>query len=103
SIPSVFVILDSLPLTESGKPDRALLPELPGDRPVLSSAWAAPESALEQAVAEIWREVIGLDRVGVHDAFLSVGGDSLKAMQIGSRLSAAVGVRIPIVELLKRS
>ena len=100
-IPSAFVLLEKLPMTESGKVDRALLPDPPRDRPVLSSAWAPAETALEAAIARIWSEVLGIEPIGVHDAFLSIGGDSLKATQVVARLSSELQVSISLGDVLQ--
>lgn len=100
AIPAVFVILESFPFTESGKPDRrALLAPRP-QRPVLSSAWTLPRTPLEGVIANIWREVLGLEQVGVDDSFLSLGGDSLKAQRVAAELSKAVGADLPLGELM---
>ena len=102
-IPSMFVILESLPLTDSGKVDRQRLPDPPTDRPQLSSEWAEPITPAERIVAETVREVLGIERVGRKDAFLSIGGDSLRAGQVASRLSRRFGKPISLGDLLLAS
>jgi len=102
-IPSMFVILETLPLTDSGKVDRQRLPDPPSDRPLLSSEWAEPITPVERVVAEIVREVLGIERVGRKDAFLSIGGDSLRAGQVASRLSRRFGKPISLADLLLAS
>jgi len=103
AIPSTFVILDRLPLTDSGKPDRAALPQPSSERPALTEPYARPRDPIEEAIAAIWREVLGIDRVGVYDAFLALGGDSLKGTRVASRLSRTLGVDVRLGELLEAS
>ena len=89
-IPDAFVVLPRLPLTSNGKVDRRALPA-PDRREV---AYEAPEGAMESRVAEIWAEVLGLERVGRHDDFFSLGGHSLRAAQIIVRLREETGVEL---------
>jgi amino acid adenylation domain-containing protein len=98
-VPAVFVWLDAMPLNSSGKADRRNLPDPEGVRPELGSVYAAPESPLEHAVAAIWAEILQLERVGVHDKFLELGGDSLRATQILARIRAAFGGDVPLHEM----
>jgi acyl carrier protein len=103
AIPSAFVFVDEIPLTESGKIARQRLPEPPAERPVLAARCVVPRTPLEADIAQIWREVLGLEEVGVHDAFFSIGGDSLKATLVASRLASKVGVELPLLTLLESS
>jgi amino acid adenylation domain-containing protein/non-ribosomal peptide synthase protein (TIGR01720 family) len=80
-VPSAFVTLDELPLTPNGKLDRAALPA-PEGRPELEAAYAAPRTPVEDTLAAIWRAVLGVERVGVHDDFFEAGGHSLLAAQV---------------------
>ncbi len=100
AIPAVFVIQQHLPLTESGKPDRRALVAPGPHRPVLSSVWTSPRTPLEEVIADIWCKVLGLEEVGVDDSFLSLGGDSLKAQRVAVQLSKAVGLDLPLGELM---
>jgi aryl carrier-like protein len=102
-VPATFIVLDAMPTSDTGKINRSRLPDPPLDRPSLSAAYVSPRTALESTIAAIWRDVLGLDGVGVHDPLLMVGGDSLRAAQIASRLSAAVGVEVQLWELLEAS
>ncbi|WP_190147081.1 non-ribosomal peptide synthetase, partial [Streptomyces coeruleorubidus] len=93
-VPETFVALDALPLTVNGKLDAKALPA-PAAR-VAASEYAAPRSALEERTAAVWGEVLGVDRVGVHDSFFDLGGHSLRAITLAGRLREAgldVGVR----------
>ncbi|MFD7057658.1 condensation domain-containing protein, partial [Streptomyces mirabilis] len=80
-VPSVFVLLDRLPLAPNGKLDHNALPE-----PELTgSAYRAPTTPDEEVLASVYAEVLGLDRVGVDDDFFAVGGDSIRSIQVVSR------------------
>ncbi|MEV6694949.1 non-ribosomal peptide synthetase [Micromonospora sp. NPDC051196] len=93
-VPAAFVVLDTLPLSAHGKIDRSALPPPPAQRPALEVAYEAPQSGVERLVAGIWAEVLGIDRVGLNDDFLALGGDSLRTSRIRNRLEAATGLRI---------
>ncbi|MGW2217498.1 amino acid adenylation domain-containing protein [Nonomuraea sp. NPDC001684] len=84
-IPTAWVRLDRLPVTANGKLDRAALPapDRPADLP-----WEPPRGAAEIAVAQVWQEVLGLDRPGRHDTFFAVGGDSISSLKVVARLRA---------------
>ncbi|MFI6183531.1 amino acid adenylation domain-containing protein [Nonomuraea sp. NPDC051191] len=84
-IPTAWVRLDRLPVTSSGKLDRAALPapERPADLP-----WEPPRGEAEHAVAQVWQEVLGLDRPGRNDTFFAVGGDSISSLKVVARLRA---------------
>jgi amino acid adenylation domain-containing protein len=95
-VPSAFVVLDALPLTPSGKIDRRALPTPAPTRPELAEAFVAPRSATEEVVAGIWATVLGVEQVGVHDNFFDLGGHSLMAVQVMSRLRHALQVEVPL-------
>lgn len=100
-VPGAFVVLDRLPLTPNGKIDRKALPAPPAVRTTTGSDFVAPESALEQVLATTWAEVLGLERVGVSDGFFALGGHSLKATQIASRVRDGFGLQVPLRTLLE--
>jgi len=81
-VPEVFVRLPELPLNRSGKIDRSRLPEPPSSRPELSGSYTAPDSAAERRVARVWQQVLTLDRVGVHDNFFDLGGNSVRLLAV---------------------
>ena len=87
-LPTAFVVLEALPLTANGKVDRQALPPQMA-RPTPDTAYVAPCSPAEQALAEIWSQVLQLDRVGVHDNFFEVGGDSILSIQVAARAQQA--------------
>jgi amino acid adenylation domain-containing protein/non-ribosomal peptide synthase protein (TIGR01720 family) len=99
-IPSIFVTLDALPVTPHGKLDRAALPAPDGNRPRLAEDFVAAKGEAESVLARIWAEVIGLDRVGVHDNFFEIGGDSILGIQIVNRAQAA-GLRLTAMDIFQ--
>ncbi|QRN95171.1 non-ribosomal peptide synthase/polyketide synthase [Archangium violaceum] len=92
-VPAAFVRLEALPLTLNGKVDRKALPAPEGVRPELERQYVAPRNDTEQRLAEVWAKVLGLDRVGVHDNFFALGGDSILTLQVVAR-ARQVGVRV---------
>jgi amino acid adenylation domain-containing protein len=96
-VPSTFVFLDALPLTPHGKVDRKALPAPDGARP--EGEAAARWTPLEEEVAEIWKEVLGVERVGIHDSFWDLGGHSLLATRVLARLAGSFGVEVPLQAL----
>ena len=95
-VPAVFVALPSLPLTSNGKVDRKRLPEPQRESAVTDDQFAAPRNPIEEQVAAVWADVLGLERAGVHQNFFESGGHSLLAMQLVSRLRAVFDVQIPL-------
>ncbi|MER8537638.1 AMP-binding protein, partial [Mesorhizobium sp. M1023] len=83
-VPSAFVRLAALPLTANGKLDRKALP-VPDDDAYARAAYEAPRGAIEMALAQIWAELLGVERIGRHDHFFELGGHSLLAVQLLSR------------------
>jgi 2-polyprenyl-3-methyl-5-hydroxy-6-metoxy-1,4-benzoquinol methylase/acyl carrier protein len=100
-VPSAFVILEALPLTPNGKVDRQALPIPDAVRPKLEEAFVAPRTSVEEVLAAIWAQVLGLDRVGIHDNFLELGGHSLLATQVISRVRAAFEIDLPLRSLFE--
>ncbi|MCC6487429.1 MAG: amino acid adenylation domain-containing protein, partial [Candidatus Hydrogenedentes bacterium] len=99
-IPSAFVVLDALPLSPNGKIDTRALPA-----PELTAAapgnMEPPATAVEQALAAIWCEVLSIESVGRHDRFFDLGGHSLKAAQVVSRIRASLNVELPLRALFE--
>jgi amino acid adenylation domain-containing protein len=98
-IPASFVMLDSLPTTPTGKIDRRALPARDRRRPALDAAFVAPRSALEGSLADIWREVLHIDDIGIEDNFFDLGGDSLRVAEVNRRLQVKLGVSMPLVDM----
>ena len=98
-IPSAFVFLDSLPLAGPGKVNLKALPELGRGRPELDTPLALPRTPVEQKIAQIWAEILGLEQVSIDDDFFQLGGDSLLASRIISRVIDTFQVDIPLSAL----
>lgn len=101
-IPSAFLFLSRFPLTTSGKIDRRALPAPDDFRPDLEAAYVAPETFIEQRLAAVFMQVLGLKQVGVHDNFFELGGDSLLAAQLVSRVRQAFDIKLLLRDLFWR-
>jgi len=99
-VPTAFVTLEALPQAQNGKVNRRALPPPGTARPALDVPYRAPGDDVERALARIWQEILGLDAVGTDDAFLDLGGDSLRAMRVVARIVAAFRVEVPAADLL---
>jgi acyl carrier protein len=95
-VPAAFVVLDKLPLTPNGKVDHAALP-IP-DQTAFDSLdeFVAPRTQVEETLAQIWKEILGVARVGIHDNFFEKGGHSLLATQVVSRIKKTLQVDLPL-------
>ena len=100
-VPSAFVLLDRLPLTPNGKIDRRALPAPNRNRPVLEQAFVAPSTLVEEQLAEIWAEVLGIELVGIHDNFFELGGHSLLTVQLLSQVQQTFQVELPLLCLFE--
>ncbi|HET7286929.1 MAG TPA: condensation domain-containing protein, partial [Pyrinomonadaceae bacterium] len=95
-LPAAIVELESLPLTSSGKIDRRALPEPDESRPEQEASFTEPRNETEARLAEVWRELLGLTRIGVLDNFFEAGGDSLLATQLIARVNKHFNAAIPL-------
>jgi hypothetical protein len=95
-VPSNFVTLDALPLTATGKVDRRCLPPPKSARPELETVYVSHRNLVEEKLAGIWAEVLGLDQVGIRDTFLELGGNSLLATMVVSRVLAQFQVQVKL-------
>lgn len=100
-IPTVFVSLDELPKTPIGKVDRKSLPAPDQDRPDLAKAYVAPTNPVEQMIADLWAEILGVECVGIYDNFFDLGGHSLMATQIITRIKNIFQVDISLRQLFE--
>lgn len=96
--PSAFVAVKELPRTPSGKIDRKALPAPDVKRPDLDVAYAAPATSVQKTLANVWADLLGIDRVGIDDNFFDLGGNSLLSIQCVAQLEGH-GLKLPIVKL----
>ncbi|MGD2092758.1 MAG: amino acid adenylation domain-containing protein [Candidatus Aminicenantes bacterium] len=96
-VPLFFVELERIPLTPNGKLNRKLLPE--PETGALTSHYTAPRNLLEKRLTEVWQEILAVDRIGIDDHFFQMGGHSLKAIILISRLNKAFHVEVPLRQI----
>jgi natural product biosynthesis luciferase-like monooxygenase protein/FkbM family methyltransferase len=99
--PSAYVVLDALPLTPNGKLDRKALPAPDGRRAAARAAYAEPENETQRLLVEVWRELLRVDEIGIHDNFFEVGGNSLLLVEAHGRLRRALGRELTLVDLMR--
>jgi amino acid adenylation domain-containing protein len=100
ALPAVFAALPELPRTATGKLDRRALSNLDPGRGA-EAPYVAPRTAVEERLAALWRDVLGVERVGVHDSFFALGGDSIQSVRIAARARQA-GLPVGARDLLER-
>ncbi len=100
-VPTRFVVLDSLPLTSSGKVDRRALPEPDAGPNAASHSYLAPRDDVERRLAAIWQSVLHVEPVGVRDSFIDLGGHSLLIVRMVAQVQKAFGVRLPLAAVLR--
>jgi amino acid adenylation domain-containing protein len=100
-VPAAFVVLAALPLTANGKVDRKALPAPAEAAGELQASHLPPRTDLEERIARVWCEVLGVERVGVHDGFFDLGGHSLLLLRVVSRLREVLGRDLPNVLLFE--
>ena len=98
-LPAIIVILERMPVTAQGKLDRGALPAIDEERIRSLHSFVAPRNAEERQLAKIWSGILGLDRIGVGDDFFRIGGHSLSATQVVSRISKEFGIEVPLADL----
>jgi acyl carrier protein len=100
-LPAAFVQMTALPLTHNGKVDRRALPDPESVRPELKEVYIAPRNELERTIAAIWREMLRLEKVGIHDNFFDLGGHSLLMVQTHGKLQQALGREIAVIQMFQ--
>jgi amino acid adenylation domain-containing protein len=99
-VPSAFVVVEALPLTANGKVDHKALPAPDTVRPELEKVFVAPRTTEEKILAQIWAKVLNFEQVGIHDNFFSLGGDSIRSIQVQS-LAQEQGLSFSIPQLFQ--
>jgi amino acid adenylation domain-containing protein len=99
-VPAVIVLLDEMPLSPNGKLERRALP---APEQGSGQAYAAPQGEIETAIAALWQDILGVERVGRHDDFFDLGGHSLKAMQLAARLGPQLRRVVAVRQVFEHS
>ena len=99
-VPSALAVLERWPLTVNGKVDYAALPP-PGGIAEAAAAFEAPTTALERELAALWAQVLGVQAVGMRDNFFDLGGDSITAIRLLSRVKRRLAVDLSMRELVE--
>jgi amino acid adenylation domain-containing protein/thioester reductase-like protein len=100
-VPTTFVVMDSLPLTPNGKVDRRALPEPSQCRSLLEEEFVAPSNPVEEKLAQIWGQVLGIAHIGIYDNFFELGGHSLLTAQLLSQVRDNFGVKLSLTSLFQ--
>jgi thioesterase domain-containing protein/acyl carrier protein len=100
-VPSVFVLLDHLPLTPNGKIDRKALPIPDQNRSAIVESYQSPRTIMEESLASIWAEVLGVKKVGIHDNFFDLGGHSLLAVRVVNLIKKRIGRTVRIASIFQ--
>lgn len=100
-VPSAFILLDEMPLTQSGKIDRRSLPEPLLERSGLKQEYVAPQSDIEKLLAGLWKDILKIDRVGVEDNFFDIGGNSLLGAYLIAQIRFILAREISVVRLFQ--
>ena len=100
-VPAAFVVIEVLPLTPNGKVDRRALPAPELDRADAGAEYAEPRTPVEERIAAMWGEVLGVEKPGIDDDFFALGGHSLRATRVATRLRDAFGVELTVRDLFE--
>jgi acyl carrier protein len=100
-VPSAFISLAEIPLTPNGKVDRKRLPKPQTSTRAGSTPTALPRNRLEEQLAEVWSEILRVDRVGIRDNFFDLGGHSLLLIRVHSRLRQELDADIAVIDLFR--
>ncbi|MDM9583638.1 amino acid adenylation domain-containing protein [Nostoc sp. GT001] len=100
-MPSTFIMLKALPLTPNGKVNYSALSESNGDRLELAATYEPPQNEVEQAIANIWQQMLHVEKVGIYDNFFDIGGHSLLLVQIHAKLREIFPTNISVINLFE--
>ncbi len=98
-IPGTFKYMDKLPLTNNGKVDKTALRSLNDVQLEMDTSYVAPRNEIEELVEKVWKEVLLLEKIGVHDNFIALGGHSLAAIRVTARLTAELELKLPLTKV----
>ncbi len=100
-IPTYFKYIDELPLTTNGKVDKSALKALNNSQLDMDTPFVAPDGEIEELLASVWKEVLRLKQVGVHDDFIALGGHSLAAIRVTARINEEVEMKFPLNKIFE--
>jgi hypothetical protein len=100
-VPSLFIVLEEIPLTPNGKVDRKRLPKPKASTRETSTPIVSPRNRLEEQLVQIWSEILGVDRVGVRDNFFDLGGHSLLLIRVHARLRQELDSSVAVIDLFR--
>jgi amino acid adenylation domain-containing protein len=100
-IPSIFVKMDTMPLTPNGKIDRKSLPHPKIERPELVQEFIQPQNELHKIISRLWSKILKIDKIGINDNFFDLGGDSLLSVQLVTLLEKEMKTEIPVVKFFQ--
>lgn len=100
-VPSIFVMIEKLPLTPNGKVNRKALPDPKQSGMTYGNTFVAPRNELEQQLATIWQDVLGLEKIGIEDNFLALGGHSLNAIKVVNRVQRDIGKDMRLIDIFR--
>ena len=95
-VPVQFIRMESIPITVNGKIDREALPQPDAIRPILQIEYVAPQTEFEMLIKDMWTEVMQIDKIGIHDNFIDIGGDSLSGIRVVTRINEAMDLDLPV-------
>jgi amino acid adenylation domain-containing protein len=102
-VPSNFIFLEALPLTDNGKIDRKALLRMPSHAPAVTATGRQPQSEVERMIVAAWKEALGVDSIGIHDNFFDLGAHSLTVAEVQAKLQETLGREIPLLDLFQFS
>jgi acyl carrier protein len=102
-LPVQYIHLEALPLTINGKIDHDALPQPDSIRPVLQVDYVAPRSDMEEMIAGLWSEILGINKIGVFDNFIKIGGDSLSGIRLMAKLNETFELDLPINVIFEKT
>ncbi|KPA15500.1 amino acid adenylation domain protein [Candidatus Magnetomorum sp. HK-1] len=100
-LPSFFIMMDALPLSPNGKVDRRALPSPDSVRPDLETTYVSPKTKIERMIAELWQEILDIKKIGIHDHFFELGGDSIKGAIFVNKLQEKLNKIIYVVAIFE--
>ncbi|MFN6484866.1 MULTISPECIES: non-ribosomal peptide synthetase [unclassified Nostoc] len=100
-VPSVFIMLEVLPLTSNGKVNRQALPAPETLRPELEVAYVMPQTEIEQTIATIWQKFLNIEKIGIHDNFFELGGHSLLLVKVNSQLREIFKIDLSMLDMFR--